>query len=370
VSTRSETFEIAGLQIGGGRMCVIAEIGTNHDGSLDKAKEMICASAESGADAVKFQHFRAEECYPPNIGMVDVPGGRIDFLEYLRRTEMPAAWLPELRNKCDRCGVAFLASPFDVECARELHECGVAAFKVASSEVTHFPMLDFIAGTGRPVVVSTGYSTLAEVDEAVRRLEERGAGMALLHCVSAYPTPPEACSLNVVPAMKAIFGVPTGFSDHTQDISDVPRLLAAIAGDVIEKHFTLSRSEEGPDHPFAIEPQQFSQMVEGIRDVESWPESRRKKFAAGERFKKILGCSVKRVSPLEKEIYPCEKRSIRARRNIARGETLAAGSIGVLRFTRNSRQGISPGYYSLLLGKKTARAVAQGDGVCWEDLLE
>ena len=353
-------------------MFVIAEIGTNHDGSLTKAEEMIQAAAESGADAVKFQHFKADEMYPPNIGMVDVPGGRIDFMKHLRRTEMPPAWLPGLRAESERCGVEFMVSPFDIECVRQLDECGVAAFKVASAEVTHLPMLEAIAETGRPVVMSTGFSTLAEVDEAVRRLEGGGGrDLAVLHCVSAYPTPPEACNLNVVPAIKKIFGGPGGFSDHTEDLSDVPRLLTTVGGDVIEKHFTLSKTEKGPDHPFAAEPSEFARMVEGIREIESWPREKKEQFVKSEeRFGRILGCSVKGVSPLEKEIYPCEKRSIRARRNIAPGETLSAESIGVLRFTRNIKQGISPRYYPLLLGRKARCAVAVGDGVQWENLLQ
>lgn len=352
-------------------MFVIAEIGTNHDGSLARAKEMIRAAAESGADAVKFQHFRAEECYPPNIDMVDAPGGKIDFMEYLHKTEMPPAWLPELKAECERCALEFIVSPFDVESARQLDECGLAAFKVASSEVTHFPMLDFIARTGRPIVMSTGYSTLAEVDEAVRALKDGGCRrIALLQCVSAYPVPPEECNLAVVPAMKAAFGLPTGFSDHTEDFADVPRVLAALGGDVIEKHFTLSKRGKGPDHPFAAEPAQFARMVEAIRESESWPREKKKQFVEKEeRRRRILGCSVKGVSPLEKEIYPCEKRSIRARRNIAPGETLSAETIGVLRFTRNSKQGVSPKHYALLLGGKAARAVAAGDGIQWEDLL-
>ncbi|RKY28909.1 MAG: hypothetical protein DRP79_01725 [Planctomycetota bacterium] len=352
-------------------MFVIAEIGTNHDGLLAKAEEMIRAAAESGADAVKFQHFKADEMYPPNIGMVDVPGGKVDFMEHLRRTEMPPEWLPEIKAECDRCAVEFMASPFDIKCVRQLDECGVAAFKVASAEVTHLPMLDAIAETGRPVVMSTGFSTLAEVDEAVRRLEGGGCrDMAVLHCVSAYPTPPEACNLNVVPAMKKIFGRPGGFSDHTEDFTDVPRLLAAMGGDVIEKHFTLSKAEKGPDHPFALEPSEFARMVEGIRDVESRPREKKEQFIKSEdRFGRILGCSVKGVSPLEESIYPCEKRSIRARRDIAPGETLSAESIGVLRFTRNAKQGISPRHYSLLIGRKARLAIAVGEGVQWEDLL-
>jgi len=351
---------------------IVAEAGTNHDSSLEQARQLIAAAADAGVDAVKFQSFKAREMYPPNIGVVDVPGGPIDFYEYMRSREMPDEWLPELKEACDDAGVAFISTPFYPEIVPRLKECGAPAIKIASAEVTHIPLLRAVARTRLPVIISTGFSTLAEIDEAVRCLNEGGCrDIVLLQCIAAYPTPVEECNLRVMESLRLAFGLPAGFSDHTTDPRDVPRLVTALGGDVIEKHFTLDRNLTGPDHPFALEPGELRQMVRDIREVESWPREKKKQFVnSGERFEKILGCSVKRVSPLEKEIYPCEKRSIRARRNIARGETLTAGSIGVLRFTKNSKQGISPRYYSLLLGKKTACAVAQGDGVCWEDLLE
>ena len=367
-----EKINIDGKQAGPGcGAFIIAEIGTNHDSCLEQAIEMIDAAAEAGADAVKFQNFKADRMYPPNIGMVDVPGGPMDFFDYLRRREMPDDWLPKLKQACDRAGTAFITTPFYVEIVPSLKECGAAAIKIASAEVTHFPLLKAAAQTGLPVIVSTGFSTLAEIDEAVRTLRRHGCrDIALLQCVAAYPTPVDECNLAVMESLREVFGVPTGFSDHTTDYRDVPRLAAALEADVIEKHFTLDRKLKGPDHPFALEPGELRQMVEGIREVESWQREKKQQFVKSqERYGRILGCSVKGVSPLEENIYPCEKRSIRARRNIAVGETLSAGLIGVLRFTRNGVNGISPKFLDVVLGARTAREIRQGDGITWADLL-
>jgi N-acetylneuraminate synthase len=329
---------------------VVAEAGTNHDSSLSQAREMIEAAALAGADAVKFQNFKADEMYPPNIGLVETPAGRIDFLEYMRSREMPDEWLPELKAACDRAGVEFISTPFYLEAV---------------------PRLKDVAAAGLPVIVSTGFSTLGEIDEAVRTLRENGCrDILLLQCVAAYPTPPEECNLNVMETLSRAFGLPAGFSDHTTDWRDVPRLVAALGGCLIEKHFTLDKKLSGPDHPFALEPQELKRMVEGMREVESWPTEKKKRFVeSDERFARILGCAEKGISPLEKEIYPCEKRSIRARRDIAAGERLSAESIGVLRFTRNGKHGISPKFYNVVLGARAARNISQGDGVTWEDLL-
>jgi N-acetylneuraminate synthase len=368
-----KTFEIGGRRIGEGRTFVIAEVGTNHDGSLAKAKEMIGIAAECGADAVKFQSFRAEECYPPNIGVVDVPGGAVDFFEFMRSREMPDEWLPGLKKAADSAGILFISTPFHVGAVARLKECGVPAFKVASAEVTHFPLLEAMARAGLPVILSTGFSTLAEIDEAVRFLRENGGGeIMLLQCVGVYPAPAEACNLRVMETLRLAFGLPAGLSDHTMDFWDVGRLAAALGGCAIEKHFTTSRKLKGADHSFAAEPRELKRMIAGIREVDSWPESRKREFAAEERFEKILGCSAKGVAPLEKDIYPCEKRSIRARRDIAAGEVLTAKSVGVLRFTRNGKQGISPRYFAMLVAERpvrAARAIRQGDGVTWEDLI-
>jgi sialic acid synthase SpsE len=290
----------------------------------------------------------------------------------MRSREMPDEWLPQLKRAADAAGIAFISTPFHVEAVARLKECGVPAIKIASAEITHFPLLKAAATTGLPVILSTGFSTLAEIDDAMRWLRENGSGdILILHCLAVYPTPLDACNLRAMETLRGAFGVPCGFSDHTMDCEEVPRLVAALGGAALEKHFTTDRNLKGADHPFALEPHELKRMIEGIRKVDSWPEGRKREFVTDERFEKILGCSAKDVSPLEKKIYPCEKRSIRARRDIAAGEILTEESAGVLRFTRNGKHGIHPRHFATLVQNKVRalRAIKQGDGVTWEDLV-
>jgi sialic acid synthase SpsE len=238
---------------------VIAEIGSNHDGSLAEAIRLIEAAAGAGADCVKFQSYRAERLVAPTH-----PG-----YATLQKLSVPAAWYPELKAAADRCGVHFSSAPFDLQAVRELVAAGVPLLKIASGDLTYTDLLEGVAATGLPLVVSTGAAYLGEVDEALRTLRAAGATqIALLHCASAYPATFEAANVRAVTTLRSAFGVPVGFSDHTPGHAAA---LAAVAlgGRLIEKHITFDRAQPGPDHSYALTVEEFADLVRNIRALEA-----------------------------------------------------------------------------------------------------
>jgi N,N'-diacetyllegionaminate synthase len=243
---------------------VIAEIGSVHDGSFGNARVLIEAAAAAGADSVKFQTHLAEA---ETLRDAPSPGyftAETRF-DYFTRTAFTLEQWRELRGHCERHRVGFLSSPFSLEAVDLLEQVGVDAYKIPSGEVTNISLLDRVAETGKPVLLSSGMSDWAELDAAVAALEP-GGPLTLLQCSSIYPCPPEKVGLNVLPAMRERYGVPVGFSDHT---TGVAAALAAVAhgASVVEKHFTFSRMMYGSDAANAMEPAPFAELVAGIRAV-------------------------------------------------------------------------------------------------------
>lgn len=249
------------------RVLVIAEAGMNHDGSLGIAKQMVDAAAECGVDAVKFQthiaHAETLRDAPPPPYFDAEPR-----YEYFTRTAFAEAQWREIKKHCDARGVEFLSSPFSLEAVDLLERVGVARYKVPSGEVTNLPLLQRIGTTGKPVLLSSGMSSWAELDAAVRALRGRRAGVTVLQCTSEYPCPPEHAGLNVLNEMRRRYGLPVGLSDHT--LTNSAAIAAVVLGaTVVEKHFTLSRRLYGSDAKHSLEPDQFADLVRGIRDVEA-----------------------------------------------------------------------------------------------------
>jgi N-acetylneuraminate synthase/N,N'-diacetyllegionaminate synthase len=258
---------------GPGRPCfIVAEVGINFNGDMGLALEMIDAAVDAGADAVKFQNYRTE----------DFLSGRSLMIEYLsqgrqvvepqfdlfKRCELSADSLGKLKKRCDERGVLFQSTPTSAEGVRELVAVGCPILKNGSDYLTHLPLIREMARTGLPTVLSTGMATLAEIDDAVRAFRDAGgAQLVLLHCTSAYPTPPEDVGLRKIPALAAAFGCPTGFSDHTFGTTAAIGAVA-LGACLIEKHFTLDRGLPGPDHRFSSDPAEFKALVEAIRTVE------------------------------------------------------------------------------------------------------
>jgi len=364
-------MEIEKRRIGPGEPCyVIAEVGSNHDGELAKALELIEAAAESGAEAVKFQLFKARTLYPPENLVVETAGGEVDLYEFFSSRELGPDWLGRLAERCRDKGLHFICTPFYEEAVVRLVEAGVQAFKIASPELNHFPLIRLAAATRRPLIISTGISKLADVEAAVEAAEEAGArDLTLLHCVTAYPAPAEDSNLAVMGTLRMAFGYPTGLSDHSLGI-EVP-VTAALAGcDLLEKHFTLDKRAEGPDHKVAADPEEFRRMVAGIRAAEELPAGEKERALEEPRARRIMGRARKEVAPSEEELYRCDSRSIYAGRDISRGETIRPADLILLRSERFNRPGLHPRFLDLLAGRKAQRDISALKGIQWDDLME
>lgn len=331
-------FEIYGRPIGLGHPCfVIAEAGSNHNGDLEVAKSLIRAAHEAGADAVKFQTFKAKKLYPKSAGRSDYLGSPKSIYDIIQAMEMPESWLGELRDLTHSLNMAFISSPFHEE-AVELLAPYVDAFKVASYELTHEPLLRAVAAHKKPVIFSTGASRLEEARETVELL--RGLGcqdMVALQCTAAYPAPPESAQVGALAQMREALGVLTGLSDHTQDPTTAPAAAAALGAVVIEKHYTLSKRLPGPDHAFAVEPHELAALVRAVRGAQ---------VAVGE--------GRKFVHPVEGELRDFARRSLFTTRPIKAGEPFTAENTDVLRQGKLGA-GLAPAALEVARGGVAAR---------------
>ena len=309
------SFKILDKTVGAGEPTfIIAEAGSNHNGELALAHELIDVAADAQADAVKFQTFRAERLYPKSAGRSDYLGVETSIYDIIKAMEMPYEWLPELRDHSHERGLAFLSTPFHEEAVELLDEY-VDAFKLASYELTHDPLLKDTASRGKPIILSTGACDLDDVEHAVTVLKEGGAkDIVLLQCTAAYPAPPTAANVRALVTLRDRFGVPTGLSDHTRDATAAPMAAAALGAVVIEKHFTMSNDLDGPDHGFAVEPDELAALVAGVRRVEA-----------------VLGDGDKSVLDAEQELYTFARRSIFTTGPIAAGEAFSRANVDVLR---------------------------------------
>jgi len=250
-----------------GNALVIAEIGNNHDGSVHQAERLVAAAAEAGAGAVKFQtHITEAEMHPSTPTPPHFPEPRWEFT---KRMELTAEEHRHLKGFAEELGLLFFSSPFSVEAVELLEEIGNPVYKVASGELTNPPLLQAVAATGKPTLVSTGMAGLEEVERAIGILRDGGAGdLLVLQCTSSYPAPPEKVNLRAMPAMGERFGLPYGLSDHTPDIH-TSIAAVALGASAIEKHFTLSKRLYGPDHHASLTPEELARLVDGVRQVEA-----------------------------------------------------------------------------------------------------
>jgi N-acetylneuraminate synthase/N,N'-diacetyllegionaminate synthase len=303
-------FNIDNIEIGNGRVYIIAEAGSNHDGDFEQAKRLIDIAADAGADAVKFQAFKADTFILKELGGgfdAVSPGENAERIKAVDRVSLPREWLPELAAYARKNNLHFLCTPFDFEAVDLLLDIGVPAVKIASCDLTHHPLLAYVAEKGVPIILSTGMSTLEEIGEALGVIKEYGnPPVALLHCVAEYPTPPENVNLRAIELIRDEFGVMVGFSDHTLGIS-APIAAAALGAVIIEKHFTIDRTLEGPDHLYALEPDELKAMVAAIREVEQ---------AMGEMKKEPVG--------YEPEERALSRRCIVATVDIEKGKIITA----------------------------------------------
>lgn len=348
----STSVVIGGRKVGRGEPCfVIAEAGVNHNGDMDLARRLIDVAVDAGADAVKFQTFSADR-----LASADAPKAAYQMQTtspgesqhaMLKQLELrPEAHRP-LMMHCAERGIMFLSSPFDEQAADLLDSLDVAAFKIPSGEVVNLAFLRHVAMKRRPIILSTGMSTLEEVLNALAEI--RGAGnhdVVLLHCLSNYPADPAQANLRAMAAMKDAGGVPVGFSDHTTGI-EVALGATALGACVIEKHFTLARSMPGPDHRASLEPDELARMIRGIRIVEA-----------------ALGDGLKRTQPSEMENRVVIRKSLVAARDLSAGTRLSTSDLAAVR----PGTGISPAETPRVVGRILREALRAGSPVRW-DLL-
>ena len=348
----SSELTIGSCPVGGQHPCyVIAEAGSNHNRDLDTAKRLVDAAADAKADAVKFQTYSGANLYSTKAPKFDYLGPLADKQPHqlLEEISLPRDWQPLLAEHCRQRGIEFLSSPFDREAVDELVALDVAALKVASFELVDLAFIRYIASKGRPVILSTGMATLGEVEEALDAVREGGSpDVVVLQCASVYPAPARVMNLRAIPTMKTAFGIPVGLSDHTLGIH-VPLAAVALGADVLEKHFTLDRSQQGPDHSFAVEPDELRDMVTQIRDVEA-----------------ALGDGYKRGPSAEEavEMYSKARRSVVAACHIPVGTRIERTMLTVKR----PGHGIKPKLIDTLVGRVAARDIDYDEVVTWEML--
>lgn len=320
------------------KVFIIAEAGVNHNGDLTLAKQLIEQAADAGADAVKFQTYKTENLVcktaPKAAYQSEMTDENESQYDMLKKLELTKDMHEVLIAYCRQTGIEFLSTPFDADSIDLLSVYQLKTYKIPSGEITNYPYLKKIAGLHKRVILSTGMSTMEEIGAAIQLLQQNGVGsITLLHCTTEYPAPIEEVNLCAMSAMHHRFGLPVGYSDHTRGI-EISIAAAAMGAVVIEKHFTLNRDLEGPDHKASLEPAELKAMVAAIRNVE-----------------KALGNGEKKVTASEAANISTVRKSIVAYRNIAKGEVFTEENIT----TKRPGTGISPMAWEQVLGKKAGR---------------
>lgn len=357
--------------IGSGHPCfIVAEAGSAHQGDLSRAFDLIDAASEAGADCIKFQVIFADEIVHPKTGSINLPGGRIPIYDRFRELERDSSFYVRLKERAEKRGLEFLCSAFGQRSARLLRSLGVKAFKIASPELNHFPLLAEVAGYGVPLILSTGVSTLGDIEKALIAASPQ---TILLHCVTTYPAPEEEYNLRLVANLRAIFGRPVGVSDHSRDPLLVPALAVLMGACVVEKHLTLSPTGGGLDDPIALDPDGFSGMVVGIRRAEAMQGGEARAWLeesyGRQRVEDVLGDGVKQLAPSERKYYLTTNRSLHAVEEIKAGQRIRPEQVCIVRTESNLRPGLGPEYLELVVGRTAERTIPAGEGITLEDLL-
>jgi len=328
----------------------IAEIGSNFDGSRERAECLIELAAESGADAAKFQAFSAESI----VSKVGFDGLKMGFQSDWKKSvyqtykdaALPREWIPDLASCCEEHGVEFLCTPYDRDAIEILEEVGVPAYKIGSGDITWHSFIKSVANTQRPVILATGASTLGEVEQAVEVIRSTGNDrLVLLQCITDYPSDFESANLRAMRTLQQAFSTPVGYSDHTPG-SVVPLGAVSIGGRVIEKHFTDDTSRIGPDHSFAMDPDAFSEMVSEVRSLEA-----------------ALGSSQKTLYDTETNSVILQRRCLRANRPIAKGQTIAEEDLISLRPA--PPDSIPPYESHRVVNREAQRDIDRGEHITW-----
>ena len=330
------------------KVFIIAELSANHAGSLQIAKDTIYAAKEAGADAVKLQTYTPEwmtiDCKKEDF---IIKGGTLwdgkNLFELYKWAMTPLEWHEELFNYGRSLGLEVFSSPFSKEAVDFLEEFNPPAYKIASFEITDYELIDYAASKGKPMIISTGVATMEDMQNAVDICKKRSVELALLKCTSAYPAPRSEVNLKTIPAIKEIFKVEVGFSDHTLGIS-APVAAVAMGARIIEKHFILDKSFNSPDRDFSLTPDEFKEMVKAVRETEEMIGEVSFKPKRGRQF----------------------ARSLYVVKDIKKGETFTKDNVKSIR----PGYGLHPKYLPEILGKKACKDLQKGDRLRWEDITE
>lgn len=331
---------------------IIAELSANHGQQLEACLALVHAAKNAGADAVKLQTYTADTItIDSDRPEFRVGGGTLwdgrTLHELYREAHTPWDWHPRLKQEADQLGIHLFSTPFDHTAVSFLKTLEVPAYKIASFELVDLPLIRRVAATGKPLILSTGMATLAEIDEAICAARQAGATqIALLKCNSAYPAPPNQMNLRTIPHLSQAFGLPVGLSDHTLGIAAAVTAVA-LGACIIEKHFTLSRAEKGPDSSFSLEPAEFRQMVDAVREAEA---------ALGE---------VKYGATACEQASLVFRRSLFVVRDIRAGELFTADNVRSIR----PGHGLAPKYLEHVLGKRAACNLLRGSPLQWGSVI-
>jgi N-acetylneuraminate synthase/N,N'-diacetyllegionaminate synthase len=345
-------IKIGNTCIGEGCPCfIIAEAGVNHNGDLSRAKKMIETARKAGADAVKFQTFRAESLTTRTAKKAQyqcrTTGSDESQFEMLKKLELSPDDFNKLSVFARKVKIEFLSSPFDKESVDLLESLDVAAYKIPSGELTNIPLLKYIAPLGKPVILSTGMADIREIKESVSVLQHAGLeDLILLHCITSYPAPLESLNLRMIETLRDTFNVPTGFSDHSAGITGA-LLARALGACVIEKHFTLNRNLLGPDHAASLDPAELAGLVAQIRLADL-----------------ALGNGKKNIGRDESAIKKISRKSLVAGVTIKKGANLTPEMIRIKR----PGSGIPPKFFDDVLGRKAKRDIRKDTVIQWEML--
>lgn len=333
---------------------IIAEAGSNwkcgsYEEDLARAKELIKKASNAGADAVKFQTFRSKTVYASNAGIsqyLSEHGINKNINEIFDHLAMPYEMIPELHDYCKNENIMFMSTPFSVKDAKIIDPY-VQIHKVASYEINHIRLLEFLASTNKPILISTGASTYTEIDFAINLVKNKGNNLiTLMQCTSKYPCPMESMNLFVIPQMKSKYCIPIGLSDHSMDPIIAPLMAIGLGATVIEKHFTLDRDLPGPDHSFSLMPNELELMIKSIRKADL-----------------AKGTGKKEVLKEETELRQYATRSLQTIQNVSKGEIFQEGiNFDVLR-PGNRLRGLDARFLTLVNGKRAIRDIKIGDGI-------
>jgi N-acetylneuraminate synthase len=362
-------FKIGRKKIGGSAPCyIIAEIGINHNNSLETAKQLIREVAKAGCNAAKFQSFKAESLYSKKAGKLKWGKGKnkysYDIFKANKRFQLPNSWYKELIKECKRNKISFLSSAWDKASADRLEKLGLNAFKIGSSALTNTPLIEHIAKKKKPMLISTGGASFEEIVHCANSAKKHNSRIALLHCHLKYPTKPKNANIAVIEALKKEFPeMVIGYSDHTMQAFDAPAAAVAKGAKVIEKHITLNKKMPGPDHFFALEPQELREMVLRIRAAE-------KKIRHGQKpriKRQLLGKPEIRASADEQYLRNFAFQTIISVKKIKKGQKLSKANIRILR-PGQIKRGLEPKFFPEILGKKAAKTIPAGKPITWQDI--